>query len=142
MILEYYFYIIYDLKTYLYIILMTHTDQILISLTSSAVALIGGYTIASLSKHINKLNEDVKEAISSNIQLQQEVIDMKIRVDIHRKMLIDIEKTLEGVAYAIPYNNERAWQTKIVQKKIKEEMAKYEDGVENSDDDDDSEESK
>lgn len=121
---------------------MTHTDQILISLTSSAVALVGGYTIATLSKHINKLNEDVKEAISSNIQLQQEVIDMKIRVDMHRRMLVDIEKTLEGVAYAIPYNNERAWQTKIVQKKIKEEMAKYEDGVENSDDDDDSEESK
>jgi hypothetical protein len=114
---------------------MNHTDQLLISLTSSAVALVGGYTIATLSKHINKLNEDVIEAIVINKKLQQEVIDIKIRIDIHRRLITEIDKTLEGIAYAIPYNNDRAWQTKIVQKKLKEEMAKCEDGVENSDDD-------
>jgi len=118
---------------------MNQTQSILITATATAVSMAGGYTITKLSKHIKKVCREIDEAIETNKKLQQQIDEMKALTSVHNFMIKEIEDALEGVAYAIPYNNTRAWQTKIVQKKIAVEMAKLDENGEPIECDSDSE---
>ena len=106
---------------------MSQVQSILITATATAVSMAGGYTITKLSKHIKKVCRELNEAIETNKKLQQQIDELKALNALHTYMIKEIEETLEGVAYSIPYNNSRAWQTKIVKKKIAEEMAKLDE---------------
>jgi DNA-binding transcriptional regulator GbsR (MarR family) len=118
---------------------MSQTQSILITATATAVSMAGGYTITKLSKHIKKVCREIDEAIETNKKLQQQIDEMKSLTAVHTHMIQEIEEALEGVAYSIPYNNSRAWQTKIVQKKIAVEMAKLDENGEPIECDSDSE---
>ena len=109
---------------------MSHIQSILITATATAITMVGCYTIKKLTKHIKKLCKELDEAIKINITLQKEIDEMKEQYTLHENMFKDIEKTLEGIAYAIPYNNSRAWQHNIVQKKLATEMAKLDENGE------------
>jgi len=106
---------------------MSQTQSILITATATAVSMAGGYTITKLSEHIKKVCREIDEAIETNKKLQLQIDEMKSLASVHTYMIKEIEDALEGVAYSIPYNNTRAWQTKIVKKKIAEEMAKLDE---------------
>lgn len=101
-------------------------DKTIIITTSS---IIGGYCITKLINHINKLINDVNA-------FKHDVETMKNIISDYNDIFSSIDKTLEGIAYAIPFNNQREWQNKIIKRKIAYEMARY-DAYNTSDSDDD-----
>jgi hypothetical protein len=99
-------------------------DKTIIIITTSSI--VGGYCITKLIKHINKLIDDVN-SFKHDVELMKNIISE------YNNTFTAIDKTLEGIAYAIPFNSKREWQNKIIKKKIAYEMSKW-----NTSDSDDS----
>ena len=96
---------------------MNQIKTVIIStMTTTITGVISWFGIKSMFKHYEQFK-----------QMKHDIDFIKVRLEEHKKMFEDIENTFEGVAYAIPYNNTRAWQHKIVQKKMDKELKKLED---------------
>lgn len=100
---------------------MNHIKSIITSTATITISgVISWFGIMTVIKHYedySKMKEDIK-------YIKEELNYIKVRIEEHKKIFEEVGNTLEGVAYAIPYNNNREWQNKIVQNKIKKEMCK------------------